>query len=113
VAQGIAQALFEEMVYSDSGQPLTSTLLDYLAPSAPDLPDLSRTGRTVTLTPHNDLGAKGIGESGAIGTPPAVINAVVDALSGFGVEHVDMPATPEKIWRLMNTDDNTNGEEGR
>ncbi len=113
VAQGIAQALFEEMVYSDSGQPLTSTLLDYLAPSAPDLPDLSATGRTVTPTPHNDLGAKGIGESGAIGTPPAVINAVVDALSGFGVEHVDMPATPEKIWTLMNTSNNTNGEEAR
>lgn len=102
VAQGIAQALFEEMIYSDDGQPLTSTLLDYLAPSAADMPDLTSIGRTTTVTPHNTLGAKGIGESGAIGAPPAVINAVVDALSGFGVKHVDMPATPQKIWNLMN-----------
>ncbi|MDH4278646.1 MAG: molybdopterin-dependent oxidoreductase, partial [Acidimicrobiia bacterium] len=102
VAQGIAQALLEEMVYSDTGQPLSSTLVDYLAPSAADIPDLSHTGRTNTPTPHNTLGAKGIGESGAIGSPPAVINAVVDALSGFGVKHIDMPATPEKVWNLMN-----------
>ncbi len=101
VAQGIAQALLEEMVYSDTGQPQTSTLVDYLAPSAADIPDLSQTGRTTTPTPHNTLGAKGIGESGAIGSPPAVINAVVDALSGFGVKHIDMPATPEKVWNLM------------
>lgn len=106
VAQGIAQALFEEMVYSDNGQLLTSTLVDYLAPSACDLPALTSNGRTITVTPHNTLGAKGIGESGAIGAPPAVINAVVDALSGFGVRHVEMPATPEKIWNLMN------GQEG-
>ncbi len=102
VAQGIAQALFENMEYSPEGQPLTSTLVDYLAPSAPDLPSFTSIGRTCTTTPHNTLGAKGIGESGAIGTPPAVINAVVDALSGFGVRHIDMPATPEKVWRLMN-----------
>ncbi|MCA8930441.1 MAG: xanthine dehydrogenase family protein molybdopterin-binding subunit, partial [Alphaproteobacteria bacterium] len=102
VAQGIAQALFEEMIYSDDGQPLTSTLVDYLAPSAADIPELTSIGRTTTVTPHNTLGAKGIGESGAIGAPPAVINAVVDALSGFGVKHVEMPATPQKIWNLMN-----------
>jgi aerobic carbon-monoxide dehydrogenase large subunit len=107
VAQGIAQALFEEMVYSDEGQLLTSTLLDYLAPSACDVPEMTSLGRTTTVTPHNTLGAKGIGESGAIGSPPAVINAVVDALSGFGVKHVDMPATPQKVWNLMN-----NGQEG-
>jgi aerobic carbon-monoxide dehydrogenase large subunit len=107
VAQGIAQALFEEMVYSDEGQPLTSTLLDYLAPSACDVPEMTSLGRTTTVTPHNTLGAKGIGESGAIGAPPAVINAVVDALSEFGVRHVDMPATPQKVWNLMN-----NGQEG-
>jgi len=107
VAQGIAQALFEEMIYSDEGQPLTSTLLDYLAPSACDVPEMTSIGRTTTVTPHNTLGAKGIGESGAIGSPPAVINAVVDALSGFGVKHVDMPATPQKVWNLMN-----NGQEG-
>jgi carbon-monoxide dehydrogenase large subunit len=106
VAQGIAQALYEDMVYTEDGQLLTSTLVDYLAPSAADLPSLTELGRTFTVTPHNSLGAKGIGESGAIGTPPAVINAVVDALSGFGVKHVEMPASPQKIWNLMN------GQEG-
>jgi aerobic carbon-monoxide dehydrogenase large subunit len=106
VAQGIAQALYEDMVYTEDGQLLTSTLVDYLAPSAADLPSLTELGRTFTVTPHNSLGAKGIGESGAIGTPPAVINAVVDALSGFGVKHVEMPASPQKVWNLMN------GQEG-
>lgn len=102
VAQGIAQALFEQMVYEpDGGQPLTATLLDYLAPSAADLPDFVA-GRINTPCPNNPLGAKGIGESGAVGAPPAVINAVVDALAEFGVEHIDMPATPEKVWALMN-----------
>jgi carbon-monoxide dehydrogenase large subunit len=101
VAQGIAQALFEEFVHDpDSGQPLTANLLDYLAPSAADLPDFIA-GRIETTCPNNPLGAKGIGESGAVGAPAAVINAVVDALAGFGVEHVDMPATPEKVWALM------------
>ena len=102
VAQGIAQALFEQMVYEpDGGQPLTATLLDYLAPSAADLPDFVA-GRIDTPCPNNPLGAKGIGESGAVGAPPAVINAVVDALAEFGVEHIDMPATPQKVWGLMN-----------
>ena len=101
VAQGIAQALYEQFVHDpDSGQPLTANLLDYLAPSAADLPDFEA-GRIVTLCPNNPLGAKGIGESGAVGAPAAVINAVVDALADFGVEHVDMPATPEKVWALM------------
>jgi len=101
VAQGIAQALYETMLYEPTtGQPITANLLDYLVPSAADLPDYV-SGRIVTLCPNNPLGAKGIGESGAVGAPPAVINAVVDALSEFGVEHIDMPATPEKIWQLM------------
>lgn len=101
VAQGIAQALFEQMVYEPSaGQPITANLLDYLVPSAADLPDFVA-GRITTPCPNNPLGAKGIGESGAVGAPPAVINAVVDALSEFGVEHVDMPATPERVWALM------------
>jgi len=101
VAQGISQALYEHVQYSESGQPLTSTLVDYLVPAATDLPRFE-TGRVVTPTPVNSLGAKGIGESGAVGSPPAVINAVVDALSSFGVVHLDMPATPEKVWRAMN-----------
>ncbi len=101
VAQGIAQALFEQMVYEpDGGQPITANLLDYLVPSAADLPGFTA-GRIDTPCPNNPLGAKGIGESGAVGAPAAVINAVVDALSEFGVEHVDMPATPEKVWALM------------
>lgn len=102
VAQGIAQALFEQIVYEpDGGQPITANLMDYLVPSSADLPDFVA-GRIETPCPNNPLGAKGIGESGAVGAPPAVINAVVDALAEFGVEHIDMPATPEKVWALMN-----------
>ncbi|CAN5412864.1 molybdopterin-dependent oxidoreductase [soil metagenome] len=102
VAQGIAQALYEAVVYEpDSGQPITANLLDYLVPSAPDLPGYTA-GRITTLCPNNPLGAKGIGESGAVGAPAAVVNAIVDALAQFGVEHVDMPVTPEKVWRLIN-----------
>ena len=103
VAQGIAQALYEEMRYDPaSGQPITSNLVDYLVPSAPDLPNYIA-GRVVTLCPNNPLGAKGIGESGAIGSPPAVVNAVCDALAPFGVEHLEMPLLPEKVWRAMHT----------
>lgn len=101
VAQGIAQALYEEMVYEPTtGQPLTSTFLDYLVPSAADLPGYTA-GRISTPCPNNPLGAKGIGESGAVGAPASVINAIVDALAPFGVDHIDMPATPEKVWALM------------
>jgi carbon-monoxide dehydrogenase large subunit len=101
VAQGIAQALYEGVSYDPStGQPVTANLLDYLVPSAADLPDY-KVGRTTTLCPNNPLGAKGIGESGSVGAPPAVINAIVDALSEFGVDNIDMPATPEKIWKAM------------
>jgi carbon-monoxide dehydrogenase large subunit len=107
-AQGIAQALYEEMKYDpDTGQPITSNLVDYLIPSAPDLPGFIP-GRINTPCPNNPLGAKGIGESGAIGSPPSVVNAIVDALSHLGVEHLDMPVLPEKIWAAMNSH-NTNG----
>ena len=102
VAQGIAQALFEQVSYDpSSGQPITANLIDYLIPSAPDMPNYTA-GRITTLCPNNPLGAKGIGESGAVGSPPAVVNAIVNALSSFGVEHIDMPVTPEKVWRAMN-----------
>ena len=101
VAQGIAQALYEEMAYDpESGQPLTASMLDYLIPSAPDLPEYIA-GRVTTLCPNNPLGAKGIGESGAVGAPASVVNAVIDALAPFGVEHLDMPLLPEKVWRAM------------
>ena len=107
VAQGIAQALYEGVSYdSSTGQPVTANLLDYLVPSAADLPDY-KVGRTTTLCPNNPLGAKGIGESGSVGAPPAVINAIVDALAEFGVDNIDMPATPEKIWKAMNSGGNS------
>jgi carbon-monoxide dehydrogenase large subunit len=101
VAQGIAQALFESVRYTpETGQPVTASLLDYLVPTAADLPDYTA-GRITTLCPNNPLGAKGIGESGAVGAPAAVVNAVVDALAPFGVEHLDMPVTPEAVWRII------------
>lgn len=101
IAQGVAQALWEEMSYTDDGQPATSTLLDYLAPSTAELPSYE-TNSMVTPTPLNRLGVKGIGEATTIGSTPAVHNAVLDALAPWGVEHLDMPLSPEKIWRAIN-----------
>jgi carbon-monoxide dehydrogenase large subunit len=101
LAQGIGQALWEEAVYDDGGSLLTGTLLDYTVPRAHRLPSYE-TDRTCTPCPHNPLGAKGIGETGSIGSPAAVTSAVVDALKPFGVKHLDMPLTPEKVWRAMN-----------
>ncbi len=100
VAQGIGQALFEEMVYDDAGNPLTSTLADYAVIAASELPSFE-CDLTQTPSPHNPLGVKGIGESGTIGAPPAVQNAVVDALSHLGVRHIDMPARPERVWSAI------------
>ncbi|MPY92347.1 MAG: molybdopterin-dependent oxidoreductase [Acidimicrobiia bacterium] len=100
IAQAAAQALFEEMVYDADGNPLTSNLADYLMPSAADLPSYE-VASTETPTPLNPLGAKGIGEAGTIGATPAVQNAVVDALAHLGIRHLDMPATPERVWRAI------------
>ena len=100
IAQGMAQALWEEMVFDDRGNPLTATLADYEMPSAAELPSFE-TANTETPTFRNPLGAKGIGESGTIGSTPAVHNAVVDALSYLGVRHVAMPCTPERVWRAI------------
>jgi carbon-monoxide dehydrogenase large subunit len=101
LAQGIGQALLEVCHYDeDSGQLLTGSYMNYCMPRAADLPFFN-VGNHATLCTHNPLGVKGCGEVGAIGVPPAVINAVVDALSDLGVEHVDMPATPERIWRTI------------
>ncbi len=99
IVQGLGQALFEEVVYDENGQLLTGSLMDYALPRAADLPRL-KLARTETPTPVNPLGIKGIGEAGTIGSTPAVVNAVVDALAPFGVTHVDMPLTPQKIWSL-------------
>jgi carbon-monoxide dehydrogenase large subunit len=98
LAQGIAQGMFEEFVYDDDGNPLTSTFADYMLPSAADLPSFE-SSLTETPSPNNPLGFKGIAESGTIGGPPAVQNAVVDALSHLGVRHLDLPITPERVWR--------------
>jgi len=106
IAQGLGQALFEEVVYDENGQLLTGSLMDYALPKAKDLPRLEL-ARTETPTPVNPLGAKGVGESGTIGSTPAVVNAVVDALAPFGVVHIDMPLKPEKIWRLCRGQDGT------
>jgi len=100
IAQGIAQALWEEIVYDETGQLLSGSLMDYAAPRADALPDFEL-DRTVTPTPVNPLGAKGVGEAGCVGAPQAVVNAVVDALAPFGVTHIDMPLRPEKIWTLV------------
>ncbi|HEY3128483.1 MAG TPA: molybdopterin cofactor-binding domain-containing protein, partial [Acidobacteriota bacterium] len=99
IVQGMGQALFEEVIYDENGQLLTGSLMSYALPRAADLPRLNLT-RTETPTPVNPLGIKGIGEAGTIGSTPAVVNAVVDALAPFGVTHIDMPLTPQKIWSL-------------
>ena len=100
LAQGIGQALVEEVVYSGDGQPLTGSLMDYALPRASDFPRFELDA-TVTPTPLNPLGAKGIGEAGTIGSTPCVVAAAVDALSEFGVRHIDMLLRPEKLWRII------------
>ena len=100
LAQGAAQALFEEMAYDEDGNPQTSNLADYTVPAASEVPSFERI-EMVTPTPLNELGAKGIGESGSIGSTPAVQNAVIDAVSHLGVRHIDMPCTPERVWRAI------------
>ena len=101
IAQGIAQALFEEVSYDpQTGQLLTGTLADYLVPTANEIPS-PLLDRTVTPSPTNELGVKGIGEAGTIAASAAVINAIVDALSPLGISHVDMPASPDRLWKQI------------
>jgi carbon-monoxide dehydrogenase large subunit len=100
IAQGVAQALLEEVLYDADGNPQTSTLADYPFVSATELPSFELVPMA-TPTPVNPLGAKGVGEAGTIGATPAVQNAVVDAVSHLGVRHVDMPATPMRVWRAI------------
>jgi carbon-monoxide dehydrogenase large subunit len=100
VVQGMSQALWEEFVYDEAGQPLTSTFADYQMPTAADTIFLEASN-TETPTDLNELGAKGIGESGTIGSTPAVQNAVVDAISHLGVRHIDLPCTPHRIWTAI------------
>ena len=100
VAHGVGQALLEHAVYDESGQLLAGSFMDYCMPRAADVPSFE-VGQTVTPCPHNPLGVKGCGEAGAIAAPAAVINALVDALSPLGVTHIEMPATPQTVWRAM------------
>jgi aerobic carbon-monoxide dehydrogenase large subunit len=101
LAQGIAQALTEEVVHDENGQVLSGTLMDYALPTAELFPRFE-TANTVTTTPVNPLGAKGIGEAGTIAASPTIVSAVCDALAPFGVRHLDMPLKAEKVWRAMN-----------
>jgi carbon-monoxide dehydrogenase large subunit len=100
VAQGLGQALLEEAIYDENGQLITGELMNYAIPKAHHVPEIEL-DRTVTPSPVNPMGVKGVGEAGTIGCSPALVNAVVDALSPLGVLHVDMPMTPQRIWRLI------------
>lgn len=100
VAQGIGQALYEQCIYDESGQLMSGTLMDYCLPKADNIPDFSVT-TNVTPCTHNILGVKGCGEAGAIGAPPAIINAVMNALEDYEIDDIQMPATPERVWRAM------------
>ena len=100
IAQGIAQALLEEVVFDPDGQPLTATFADYGFPSAAELPSFDLVD-IATPTPINPLGFKGIGEAGTIGSTPAVQSAVIDALAHLGIRHIDMPTTPLRVWTAI------------
>ena len=101
LAQGIGQAMLEDIRYDDNGQLISATLMDYAVPRGDDLPDFE-IAFVENATAANPLGVKGAGQAGAIAAPQTVMNAIIDALAPFGVTHLDMPATPEKIWRAMN-----------
>ncbi len=100
LAQGIGQAMMERVIYDEEGQLQTSTLMDYSIPHAPDMPELILE-RTISSAPSNPLGVKGAGESGCIGAPPAIVNAVLDALAPYGVQHLDMPLNPMNVWTAI------------
>jgi carbon-monoxide dehydrogenase large subunit len=100
VAQGIGQALYEGLAWDEDGQPMSTSFMQYAVPRAHQLPRLE-TGHTITPSPVNPLGVKGVGESGAIGSQPAVVNAVMDAVRGHGVANLDMPLTPAKVWAAL------------
>jgi len=100
IAQGLAQALYEEAIYDEDGMLATASMVDYMIPGAPELPNFTL-DRTVTPSPSNPLGVKGVGEAGTIGAPQAAINAVVDALSHLGIKNIDMPASPMRVWETI------------
>jgi carbon-monoxide dehydrogenase large subunit len=100
VAQGLGEALREQMLFGDEGQVLTGTLMNYAVMRAGDMPQLTL-GETVTPNPFNPLGVKGVGEAGTNGAPPAVANAMMDALAPLGIDHIDMPYTAPKLWEAI------------
>lgn len=100
IVQGMSQALFEEVIYNEDGQLVTGTLMDYSMPKAAQVPEFILE-RTCTPSPVNPMGVKGVGEAGTIGSTPAVVNAVCDALRPLGITHIDMPLKPEKVWRAI------------
>jgi CO/xanthine dehydrogenase Mo-binding subunit len=101
LTDGVGIALMEQLSFDEEGNCLGASLMDYLIPTAVEVPDWE-TDFTVTPSPHHPLGAKGVGESATVGSPPAIVNAVVDALRPYGVRHVDMPCTPSRVWEAMN-----------
>ena len=101
LTQGLAPALFEEISYDDEGNITGGSFMEYLVPTAVETPHWE-TDKTITPSPHHPIGAKGVGESPTVGAPPAIVNAVVDALSHLGVKHIDIPITPEKVWKVIN-----------
>jgi carbon-monoxide dehydrogenase large subunit len=102
-AQGLGQALWEQAVYDDNGQLVTGEFMDYAMPRASWMPWME-TSATCTPSPVNPLGVKGVGEAGTIGSTPAMVNSVVDALAPLGIRHIDMPMTSEKIWRIVSAE---------
>jgi carbon-monoxide dehydrogenase large subunit len=100
LTQGLAPALYEEISYDEDGNVYGGSFIDYYVPTAVETPHWE-TDKTVTPSPHHPLGAKGVGESATVGAPPAIANAVIDALRHLGVTHIDIPITPEKVWRVL------------
>jgi carbon-monoxide dehydrogenase large subunit len=100
LADGVGMALMQVIAFDEDGNCLSGSLMDYLIPTALEVPHWE-TGHTVTPSPHHPIGAKGVGESATVGSPPAVVNAVIDALKPFGVRHADMPLTPSRVWDAM------------
>ena len=100
LTQGLAPAMYEEFIYDDEGNLLTGTLMDYIVPTAVETPAWE-TDKTITPSPHHPIGAKGVGESATVGAPPAIANAVVDALSHLGVTHMEIPITAPKVWQVL------------
>jgi carbon-monoxide dehydrogenase large subunit len=98
----------ELIAFDEEGNCLGGSLMDYLLPTACEVPEWE-TDQTVTPSPHHPLGAKGVGESATVGSPPAIVNAIIDALSPYGVKHLDMPCTPSRVWEAIQLAQRTNG----